>query len=96
MAFRKLIIFFSLNDPSHFEIVLRRGIAPSLCEGVAPKNAPSAEKDPQNDAEIVDAALCILRTGRSVRTHVPGKIFLVKTDKADAQPPQKGLKHRLS
>ena len=85
MAFRKLIIFFSLNDPSRFEIVLRRGIVPSLCEGVAPKNAPSAEKDPQNDAEIVDAALGIFRTSGLVQTHPSGEIFLIETNAPDAK-----------
>ena len=84
------------DQPLPLEVGLGSGILSALGEGIAPQNAPHSAQDPRNDAEIVDASLCILRTGRSVRTHVPGKIFLVKTDKADAQPPQKGLKHRLS
>lgn len=83
------------NQPSLFEIGFGRGIFPALGEGIAPQNAPHSAQDPRNDAEIVDTPLGIFRTGGPVQTGPVRKILLIKTDHADAQPLDPGLKHVL-
>ena len=83
------------DQPLPLEVGLGSGILSALGEGIAPQDAPYPAQDPRNDAKIVDAPLGIFRTGRPVKAGPARKILLVKTDHADAQPLQIGLKHLL-
>ena len=82
------------QQPAGLEVLLRRRVDAALCKGIAPEDAPHAQKDPEKDAEVVDAPLGIFRAGRRIGAGVAGEIFLVKADEEDAEGFEVRLKDR--
>ena len=76
--------------------MLRCGVVSPLREGVAPKDAPYAEKDTGDNAQIVDAALGIFRAGGRKKAGMAGEVFLIEPDEEHAEGLYIGLKYPAS
>ena len=73
--------------------MLRCGIEAALGKGVAPKDAPYAEQDAEENAYVVDRPLGVFRAGGRIEAGMAGEVFLIEADKEHAKALQIGLKH---